>query len=149
MNRFTKLIAILLFLVPTIVYSASYKEEFNDDTLLAQAVLDIEKMSIDELNSFVCYFASCETYKGGQTKEFFCGRDRKTYLIKYERGRSIDKIINALAIMWEWIEASDKVAKQNSGDKKEAVKAIARYADITNKMKEAANKRFQQLSTNK
>jgi|GEM_PF-6749900 len=50
MNRFTKLIVILLFLVPTIVYSASYKEEFNDDTLLAKAVLDIEKMSIDELN---------------------------------------------------------------------------------------------------
>jgi len=51
--------------------------------------------------------------------------------------------------MWEWIEASDKVAKQNSSDKKEAVKAITRYADITNKMKDAANKRFQQLSANK
>ena len=147
MSRFINLIAILLLLAPTLAYSGSPKEDFNDDVLLAQAVLDIQKMPREELNTFISYLASCEAHKGGQIKEFFCERDRETYLIKYERGRSIDRMISVLAITWMWMDASDKVAKPKSKQREELGKALMRYGDITQKLREAANRRFRQLST--
>lgn len=147
MIRYISVIALLLFLVPTIIYSGSPKEDFNDDALLTQAILDIQKMALEELNTFISYLASCGPQKSGQLQEFFCEKDRTTYRIKYEKGRSLDRIISSLTIIWMWIESADKGAKPQSKEKyEEIVKVTNRYADVILKIQDAANKRFQQLS---
>jgi hypothetical protein len=146
MIRYIRVIALLLFLVPTIIYSGSPREDFNDDALLTQAVLDIQKMQLEELNTFIQYLASCGAHKGDQVKEFFCEKDRETYLIKYQRGRPLDRIIIALHITSDWIESADKVAKPQSKEKEEIFQASIRFVDVTFKIKDATNRRFQQLS---
>lgn len=147
MIRYIRVIALLLFLVPTIIYSGSPKEAFYDDALLTQAVLDIQKMQLEELNTFIQYLTSCGAYKGDQVKEFFCEKDRETYLIKYQRGRSLDSVIVVLHLISDWIESAGKVARPQSKEKEETTKAAIRSADVTIKIKDATNRRFQQLLT--
>jgi hypothetical protein len=147
MIRYIRVIALLLFLVPTIIYSGSPKEDFNDDVLLTKAILDIQKMPLEELNTFISYLASCGSYKGGQLQEFFCEKDRATYLIKYEKRRSLDYMISLLKIIWMWIESADNRAKPPSKEYEEIVKVTNRYADVILKIQDEANRRFQQLST--
>ncbi len=139
------LIAILLLLAPTTTYSGNPKADFKDDALLAKAVLDIQEMPREELNTFISYLSSCGATKGGQIQEFFCSRDREEYLLKYDRGRSIDRLIIVLNIEWGWVEACDKVAKPKSKEREEMFESIMRYAYIMKKFRETANLRFQQL----
>ncbi len=147
MVRYIRVVALLLFLVPTIVYSGSPREDFNDDALLTQAVLDIQKMQLEELNTFISYLASCGAHKENPVQKFFCEKDRKIYSLKYEGGRALDRIIFTLDITWMWIESIDKVAKPQSKDREEMSKSIGRFVDVTRKIEEAATRRFQQLSS--
>ncbi len=145
MYRYICLIAFLIFLIPAASYSGSTKEDFYNNDLLNQAVIDIQKMPREELDSFISFLASCGATYGGQIQKFFCQRDSELYLNKYESGRSIDRVINALIDTWLWMEATNKASERNSKRKIEILKALDRYVIIMRKLKDSANKHFQQL----
>jgi len=144
MKKSVVLSFIILILFPLTSYGEGPLEHFNSDFILTESISDIGKMSPEEIEVFLSYFASCEA-AGGDLKEFHCDRDREIFLIKYGRGRAIDRIVRALNVEWMWFRAADKVAKLNSKENEEMFKAVARYTDITRKLRAAANRRCRSL----
>ena len=142
MKKYIFVILLALILCPALSHSSSPKENFYNDNLIANAISDVGKMPIEELECFITYLASCNANRGGQIQEFYCDRDAAVYLIKYERGRSIDLMMSVLSIISRWMNTAGKSAAGDPKKEEEINNAILRYVDISLKLKSAANTGF-------
>lgn len=131
---------------PIAAISASPKDDFANEQLLDAAIADIEKMSLPEVETFIHYLASCTNSEDNALTSYECGRARESYLIKYSRKRSIDRLVSIQAGMWKYVEAKDKLAKKGSQGKDEVGNLILRYVEMAGDFSYAASKRFQVLS---
>ena len=145
MKRYHLSVILFLIFVSSMAYAGSPKDDLNDDVLMSQAVLEIQKMGREELDVFVSFLASCEPSNGGQFRDYYCDRERENYLIKYESGRSLDRLIKVLKIGWMLIESSDKMKKKTSEKNGEIDTIIVRYVNIMGLLKSSANLRYQKF----
>jgi hypothetical protein len=135
----------ILALAPLAVLAASPLEDFNNDALVAAAAKDILGMPRPELDTFIAHLASCGAGQAGSMKDFFCEHDRQLFLIKFARGRSIDRMIRVLAVMEKYQEALDRTAKPNTKERAELGQAIVRFVEIRGRFEDAASLRSQEL----
>ncbi len=103
-------------------------------------------LSITEVETFIHYLASCTNSEDNALTSYECGRARESYLIKYSRKRSIDRLVGIQAAMWKYVEAKDRLAKKGSPENDEVGNLMLLYVEMAGDFSYAATKRFQALS---
>jgi len=145
-HRYTAVIlSAFLLSLSAVAQAGTPLQDFNDDDLLVSAGSDVLKMDLEELESFIAFLAACNNDESSEAATALCGKDREAYLIKYDRGRAVDRIVRVHTFMWKYIDAQDKVAKANTPKRTDLGKLIMRYVDMRSKLAAASTMRYQVL----
>jgi hypothetical protein len=117
-------------------------EDFKNDALVVEAAKNILGMNRAELDAFIAYLASCSASQSGSMKDFYCEREHTLFLVKFGRGRSIDRMIRVLSVIDKYFQQSDKSSK------KLATKELAnmeRFVEVLGRFEDTASLRSREL----
>jgi len=148
---FHKTLALLFLAAPLFAgecLAGSPAQDFNDEKLLATSVTDIGKMEREEIETFISFLGTCDASESSELElaVVFCARERELFMLKYSRGRALDRLIRVHTFTWKYISLRDRTAKPGSPEKAEVGSMIERYVDISGKLSSAATSRFQLLT---
>jgi hypothetical protein len=136
------LCATVIALAPLTVIAGGPFEDFKNDALVVEAAKNILGMNRAELDAFIAYLASCSASHSGSMKDFYCERERTLFLVKFGRGRSIDRMIRVLSVIDKYFQQSDKSSK------KLATKELAnieRFVEVLGRFEDTASLRSREL----
>ena len=138
-------VSALVSLAPNVACAASGRDDFDSPSLIATATADIQQMAPLELEQFITYLAACGAFGNNELKRFYCSRERQSYLIKFERGRALDRLVAVGALMSNMIDLQEKTTKPNTKERAELDKIKQRHTELTRRLNNSANSRYREL----
>jgi hypothetical protein len=139
----TKIILCIITILGCI--AVSYAELRKDDGFwyddaLKQAQDEISKMQSEELEALINFLASCNSFSVGEFSKCLCERDKKLFVIKYQRDRVIDIFVSDLLTHYEMMLLSKDTTQT------ERFQIIDRRLLVKRALDSAARARFQTLN---
>ncbi len=138
MYRATIFYVALAMTSPTLA-AESPAQIFESPQVLSDSVSDISRMSIDELRAFNTFWAECDNVNGEAIIEHACDVSRQKYVVEYESGRALDRLIRAVEIVQKLIRAQDRTRDRVDPN------MVSRFVNIGFALRDAANRRFATL----
>lgn len=145
-RHYLLLLSLLLPFYTGVSLAGSPMQDFNDEKLLSISIADVGKMGREEIEAFISFLGTCSQSESNEFVAVFCGREREVFMLKYSRGRALDRLIRVHALTWKYVAARENAAKSSPQEKAEIGNLIERYVDISGKLSSAATQRFQLLA---
>lgn len=126
--------------------ASSPAQDFNDEKLLIASVADVGKMGREEIETFISFLGTCANSESSELAAVFCAREREIFMVKYSRGRPLERLVRVYELTWKYIATRDRSAKPGSPERVDVGSMVERYVDIKEKLSSAATARFQSLT---
>lgn len=132
------MIGLLLFLSlgPRLCFSTMI-DDFYSDEYVSAAIAHVGDMSLEELEFFISYIASCGTSTKSNVQKFGCERDKALFDMRYIHRNELTTLMSTLVVVEMQLESFEN-ARAGSDERKELTKLLFRVVDILKRFREAA-----------